>query len=125
MTPAQRDVLWGGATLMGWFVGVSLLLLANWSHPPVVASGAWADVLRCSQVPDSGKSPYRVVWRVGRRYAGEFTPPDTITLDSAAVNDSVTVEHELLHYLLGATTPPHPVLYFLVRCHLMPPVVGG
>ncbi len=58
---------------------------------------------------------------------GLWTRPDTITLDVDYVEDSLTVEHELLHYLLQSKPdePKHPVKYFVYMCHLIQLPIGG
>jgi len=55
---------------------------------------------------------------------GLWISPDTIILDYSTVEDSLTVEHELLHYLLqaGPNDEKHPVLYFVTKCHLIEPL---
>ena len=58
---------------------------------------------------------------------GLWTRPDTITLDVDYVEDSLTVEHELVHYLLqlDRNDNQHPIEYFVIKCKLMTLPVGG
>lgn len=49
---------------------------------------------------------------------GHWSRPDTIVLDVTSVEDTITVMHELLHYVLQ--DGEHPVYYFVTKCHLLP-----
>jgi len=118
-----------------------LLLIAMSQRPlpiamPAIAPQAWEAAQSCSQLkPKPGFDLARVHWyvddlRVKDRFhamIGLWIAPDTIILDPLTLNDSVTVVHELLHYLLqpAPNEEKHPVLYFVYRCHLLQLPVGG
>lgn len=131
---------------MKWFL-LGLLLLAciaavgrdSGEHPipmPYEAPAAWTYVQRCSGLTNDSLSPTTVHWIAApliehdRFHAqiGEWLPPDTIKLDTSRVNDPVLIAHELLHHLLRGPPrpyPAHPIMYFVVLCHLMALPVGG
>src|SRR6266702_8425028 len=83
---------------------------------PRVAFHAWKDVKQCSGLTPSYGGLNDVKWFSARISAGHIAlaglwlGPDSIVLDPAYIDDSVVVEHELLHYLIGK--PGHPRLYF-------------
>src|SRR6267142_3002906 len=86
---------------------------------PKVASSSWQAAKKCSQLGSAKWSLDRVVWFSANlkefdrfhMMAGLWIRPDTILLDTAQTEDSVTVEHELLHYLLqlDRNDNQHPV----------------
>lgn len=102
---------------------------------PKVAKASWIAAQSCSQLGSAKWSLDRVVWLKANlkefdrfhMMVGLWTRPDTITLDVDYVEDSLTVEHELLHYLLqlDRNDNQHPVEYFVIKCKLMTLPVGG
>ena len=102
---------------------------------PQMADSLWQEVKSCSQIDSEKLSPDSVIWmKVNlkqvdpkHKIVGSYIWPNVILLDDPA--DALTIKHELLHYLLQTHSDDpntmHPVEYFIVKCHIIEPQVGG